>query len=90
MRYLWYKLECTGQPIGTIFFLDSNVDGNSDYDKTITSYLYGGDRQYRLMQEIVLGIGGIKMLDSLGYNHIKKYHMSFHQQRVLQFYPHQT
>jgi starch phosphorylase len=59
-----------------IFFLDSNVEGNSDYDRTITSFLYGGDRQYRLMQEIVLGIGGIKMLDSLGYNHIKKYHMN--------------
>lgn len=59
-----------------IFFLDTNVDGNGDYDKTITSYLYGGDRQYRLMQEIVLGIGGIKMLDSLGYTNIKKYHMN--------------
>ncbi len=59
-----------------VYFLDSNVEGNSDYDRTLTSYLYGGDRQYRLMQEIILGIGGIKMLDSLGYSNIKKYHMN--------------
>ncbi|HYD02849.1 MAG TPA: alpha-glucan family phosphorylase [Alphaproteobacteria bacterium] len=58
-----------------VFFLDSNFDGNSEYDKTLTSYLYGGDRQYRLSQEIILGIGGIRILDALGYN-IKKYHMN--------------
>lgn len=59
-----------------VFYLDSNVEGNSDYDKSLTSYLYGGDREYRLSQEIILGIGGVKMLESLGYNNIKKYHMN--------------
>jgi len=58
-----------------IYFLDTNIDGNSAYDKTLTSFLYGGDRAYRIAQEMILGIGGVKMLRSLGYN-IKKYHMN--------------
>jgi starch phosphorylase len=59
-----------------VFFLDANIEGNSPYDRTLTSFLYGGDRAYRLAQEIVLGIGGIRMLESLGYGSIKKYHMN--------------
>jgi len=59
-----------------VYFLDTNVEGNSDYDRTLTSHLYGGDRAYRLAQEIVLGIGGVRMLDSLGYHNIRKYHMN--------------
>lgn len=59
-----------------VFFLDTNVDGNSEYDRKLTASLYGGDREYRLAQECILGIGGVRMLESLGYNHIKKYHMN--------------
>lgn len=59
-----------------VYFLDSNVEGNSDYDKALTSYLYGGDRTYRLSQEMILGIGGVRMLESLGYGNIRKYHMN--------------
>jgi glycogen phosphorylase len=59
-----------------VIFLDTNCEGNSDYDKKLTSFLYGGDRYYRLCQEIILGIGGVRMLDSLGYKYINKYHMN--------------
>lgn len=59
-----------------IIFLDTNVPGNSDYDKTLTSVLYGGDKKYRFAQEMVLGVGGLRMLNALGYNGIKKYHMN--------------
>ncbi len=59
-----------------LFFLDTNIEGNSDYDRELTMFLYGKDRKYRLCQEIVLGIGGIKMLDALGYHNIKTYHMN--------------
>jgi starch phosphorylase len=59
-----------------IIFLDTNVPGNSDYDKTLTSFLYGGDQRYRFAQEMVLGIGGLRMLNALGYSSIKKYHMN--------------
>jgi len=59
-----------------VIFLDANLEENTDSDRELTTYLYGGDEEYRLAQEIVLGIGGIKMLRKLGYTEIKKYHMN--------------
>lgn len=59
-----------------IYFLDSDVEPNSEYDRALTHYLYGGDRRYRLCQEAILGIGGIRMLKSLGYSNVRKYHMN--------------
>jgi len=59
-----------------IYYLDTNVPENSEYDRTLTSYLYGGDRRYRILQEVVLGIGGVKMLKALGYQGIERYHMN--------------
>ncbi|MEM2139265.1 MAG: alpha-glucan family phosphorylase, partial [Candidatus Woesearchaeota archaeon] len=59
-----------------IYFLDTNLDENSPEDREITAHLYGGDLKYRLKQEIILGIAGTKMLEALGYNNIKKYHMN--------------
>jgi starch phosphorylase len=58
-----------------IFFLDTDVEGNTPEDREITAVLYGGDLAYRLKQEIVLGIGGVRMLHELGFE-IKKYHMN--------------
>ena len=70
--YEWKSL--TGG-IVPIFFLDTNVDGNKSADREITSFLYGGDKKYRLKQEIVLGIGGVKLLETLNYQ-IRRYHMN--------------
>jgi len=58
-----------------VLFLDTDVEGNSLEDKQITYSLYGGDRKYRFKQEIILGIGGVRMLKELGYS-ITKYHMN--------------
>ncbi|MBI5681709.1 MAG: alpha-glucan family phosphorylase [Deltaproteobacteria bacterium] len=58
-----------------VFFLDTDVPDNAPEDRRITDCLYGGDNRYRLKQEIILGIGGIRMLNALGF-HIKKYHMN--------------
>jgi len=58
-----------------VYFLDTDVEGNSSEDREITSYLYGGDERYRLKQEIVLGIGGVRMLERLGVK-VRKYHMN--------------
>jgi starch phosphorylase len=58
-----------------VLFLDTDVEGNSPEDREITSLLYGGDREYRLKQEIVLGVGGVKMLEAAGFE-IGKYHMN--------------
>lgn len=59
-----------------VFFLDTNVKGNSDWDRELTKYLYGGDAKYRLAQEIVLGVGGVKAVKTLGYTTIDRYHMN--------------
>lgn len=59
-----------------VYYLDTNVDGNNDYDRTITSYLYGGDRRYRILQEVVLGIGGVRLLRALRYEGLERYHMN--------------
>lgn len=58
-----------------VLFLDTDLPENSDKDREITDYLYGGDEAYRMKQEAVLGIGGVRMLRKLGFN-IKKYHMN--------------
>jgi len=71
-----YEYHGINDYIIPVLFLDANVDENSDWDKTLTTYLYGGDRKYRLAQEIILGIGGVRMLQSLGYDAIDRYHMN--------------
>lgn len=58
-----------------IFFLDTDVAENAPEDRRITDTLYGGDNRYRLKQEVVLGVGGVLMLKSLGLR-IRKYHMN--------------
>ncbi|MBI3950299.1 MAG: alpha-glucan family phosphorylase [Acidobacteria bacterium] len=59
-----------------LILLDTDVEGNTGYDRTLTGFLYGGDDRYRLAQEIVLGIGGVRMLHALGYSGIQKFHMN--------------
>src|SRR3989338_1065586 len=58
-----------------IFFLDTDVPENTQQDRELTDSLYGGDERYRLKQELLLGVGGVRMLKALGF-HIKKYHMN--------------
>jgi len=59
-----------------VFFLDTDLKENSPYDRQLSHYLYGGDQRYRLCQEIILGIGGVRMLRSLGYHNIERFHMN--------------
>ena len=49
-----------------VYLLDSDLPENSEWDRTLTDTLYGGDAHYRLCQEVVLGMGGVKMLRALG------------------------
>ncbi len=56
-----------------LYLLDTDHDLNQDDDRTITHYLYGGDWENRLKQEIVLGIGGIRALREMGI-HQNVYH----------------
>ncbi len=59
-----------------VYFLDTDLPENSDFDRSLSYYLYGGDERYRLAQEIVLGIGGVRMLKELGFQDILRYHMN--------------
>src|SRR5512134_1000206 len=59
-----------------VFFLDTDVDENTPDDRTLTHFLYGGDAAYRLAQEAVLGIGGVRMLRALGYAQIRRFHLN--------------
>ena len=59
-----------------VYLLDSDIEGNDEYDRTLTDALYGGDVRYRLGQEVVLGIGGVRMLRALGLADIHTYHMN--------------
>src|SRR5438477_841745 len=59
-----------------VYFLDADLPGNQDSDRGLTGSLYGGDAYYRLCQEVLLGIGGVRTLRALGYNELTRYHMN--------------
>lgn len=65
----------TGYPVSVVF-LDTDVEGNTPADRALTASLYGGDEQYRLAQEMILGIGGVRMLRALGYTQLNRFHMN--------------
>lgn len=58
-----------------VVLLDTDLEQNTAADRAITRQLYGGDEAYRLKQEIVLGIGGTRMLQALGFQ-LRQYHMN--------------
>ena len=59
-----------------IYFLDTDVEENIKDDRIISQRLYSGNKDHRILQEAILGFGGTKLLDELGQNDIKKYHMN--------------
>ena len=59
-----------------VYLLDTDCPENSEWDRTLTDSLYGGDRHYRLCQEAVLGIGGVRILRRLGHTGVTIFHMN--------------
>jgi len=59
-----------------VYFLDAHLPSNAEADRNLTGSLYGGDSYYRLCQEVLLGIGGVRMLRALGYTELTRYHMN--------------
>ena len=59
-----------------VYLLDTDLTENAPQDRELTHYLYGRDTAYRLAQEIILGIGGVKMLRALGHTSIEHFHMN--------------
>jgi glycogen phosphorylase len=70
-----YELVGRAGHIVPIYLLDTDIDGNSGWDRGLTDHLYGGDTNYRLEQEIVLGMGGFRMASALGLA-VNVYHMN--------------
>ncbi|MGA7181632.1 MAG: alpha-glucan family phosphorylase [Thiobacillaceae bacterium] len=79
-RQVWvggwlYVLSSRVGPGVPVLLLDTDLPVNHHEDRDITHHLYGGDQTYRIKQEIVLGVGGIAMLQALGFN-LMGYHMN--------------
>src|SRR5262249_12788642 len=64
-----------------LYLLDTNVPENEEKDRLVTGHLYGGDRETRLVQEMMLGIGGGRLLTALGIEprvfHLNEGHSAF-------------
>lgn len=71
-----YDIKGNKNQIVPIILLDTDIESNTEYDRTLTDSLYGGDDYYRLCQEVVLGIGGIRILRALACQQIQRYHMN--------------
>ncbi len=71
-----WRYDITGidEFVVPVYLLDTDFIDNSEYAKSLTQNLYGGG--VRLDQEVLLGIGGVKMLRSLGYHDVKTFHMN--------------
>ncbi len=79
-RQVWvggwlYELSSRVDGLVPVLLLDTDLPVNDPRDRDITHYLYGGDESYRIKQEMVLGVGGIAMLQALGFN-LMGYHMN--------------
>jgi starch phosphorylase len=59
-----------------VILLDTDLFENDDGDRALTHYLYGGDARYRFCQEVILGVGGVRMLAALGFAGIERYHLN--------------
>ncbi|MFW6140164.1 MAG: alpha-glucan family phosphorylase [Acidobacteriota bacterium] len=59
-----------------VYLLDTDLNKNTEWDRSLTHYLYGGDQHYRLCQEIILGIGGVRILRAMGYSSLDRFHMN--------------
>jgi starch phosphorylase len=68
-------LGASGYPV-PVLLLDTDVIENAPEDRSLTHHLYGGDERYRLMQEAILGIGGVRMLAALGCDGLCTFHLN--------------
>lgn len=64
-----------------LYLLDTNIPENGETDRWVTGHLYGGDRETRIVQEMLLGIGGVRLLGRLGIEphvfHLNEGHSAF-------------
>ena len=70
-----YDIQGRFGHIVPVYLLDTDLEVNSGWDRGLTDHLYGGDENYRMQQEIVLGMGGVRMANALGLR-VNVYHMN--------------
>lgn len=70
-----YTIEKDFQTV-PIIFLTTDLEENSPQVRDYTHNLYGSGTEYRFAQEMILGIGGVKMLKALGFDQIENYHIN--------------
>ena len=71
-----YSVRGASGCVVPVYLLDTDLDGNAEWDRRLTDCLYGGDSHYRLCQEVILGVGGLEVLRVLGHARIATYHMN--------------
>ncbi len=76
LRAWRYELKGVSGAVVPVFLLDSDLPENAEWDRTLTHVLYGGDAYYRICQEMILGIGGVRILRALGYDQIARFHLN--------------
>ncbi len=59
-----------------VYFLDTDLKENTPWEQSLTESLYDGDGRHRLCQEVVLGMGGVAMLQALSYKNVSTHHMN--------------
>ena len=74
-----------------VLLLDTDIEQNDPADRGLTHHLYGGDQVYRLKQELVLGVGGARALEALGFEigtyHLNEGHAAFATIELLKRFP---
>ncbi|MCC6415666.1 MAG: alpha-glucan family phosphorylase, partial [Opitutaceae bacterium] len=76
VRAWQYTVKGCGDHEVPVLLLDTDLPENTEWDRALTNHLYGGDAWYRLCQEIILGIGGVRMLRALDYREVSRFHMN--------------
>ena len=76
LRGWQYHVRGISGQIVPVVLLDADLPENSAEDRRLTDHLYGGDARYRLCQEVILGMGGVRMLRALGYRNVRRFHMN--------------
>lgn len=66
----------SGDHVVPLVLLDTDHPENDAWSRTLTDHLYGGDRRYRLAQEIVLAVGGVRLLQALGCSGLTTFHLN--------------
>jgi len=76
IRAWQYNVRGVSGDVVPVHLLDTDLAESSDWYRTLTDQLYGGDNHYRLCQEAILGLGGVRMLRALGHRTLQRFHMN--------------